>query len=174
MTADERDELIDAPDDRLLRLVEMEFTRVRGPGGQHRNKVESGVRLRHRETGIVVTATERRSQHENRAAALRRFRAALALEVRAAAVSRAGLPADLLALVESDRWPSLSPKLPGYWRLAARILDRLAADGARVSDSAREFGLSTAALVKFLATDSDLWQAALRLRRAAGLAPLRQ
>ena len=45
-----------------------------GPGGQHRNKTESGVRLVHRPTSVTVTATERRSQHENRSHALARLR----------------------------------------------------------------------------------------------------
>ena len=49
-----------------------------GPGGQHRNKTESGVRLVHRPTGVVVTATERRSQLQNRGAALERLRERLA------------------------------------------------------------------------------------------------
>ncbi len=50
------------------------FLTVSGPGGQHRNKVESGVRLHHRPTGVVVTATERRSQARNRDEALERLR----------------------------------------------------------------------------------------------------
>jgi protein subunit release factor B len=45
-----------------------------GPGGQHRNKTESGVRLQHRPTGVVVTATERRSQVQNRSVAVERLR----------------------------------------------------------------------------------------------------
>jgi ribosome-associated protein len=49
-----------------------------GPGGQHRNKTESGVRLTHRPTGVTVSATERRSQAQNRGAALERLRERLA------------------------------------------------------------------------------------------------
>ena len=45
--------------------VEVEFYRAGGPGGQHRNKTETGVRLKHLPTGIVVTATERRSRKAN-------------------------------------------------------------------------------------------------------------
>ena len=49
-----------------------------GPGGQHRNKTESAVRLTHPPTGVTVTATERRSQHENREVALERLRERIA------------------------------------------------------------------------------------------------
>lgn len=47
--------------------------RASGPGGQHRNKVESAVRLHDRRTGVVVTATEERSQRRNREVAYRRL-----------------------------------------------------------------------------------------------------
>lgn len=57
--------------------VRVETFRASGPGGQHRNKTESGVRLLHVPTGVVVTATEDRSQHENRAVAWRRLEQAL-------------------------------------------------------------------------------------------------
>lgn len=63
------------PTDResLERDCDIEFVIAGGPGGQHRNKVETGVRLTHRPTGIMLTATERRSQHANREAAFERM-----------------------------------------------------------------------------------------------------
>jgi protein subunit release factor B len=57
----------------LERDCDLEFFVAGGPGGQHRNKVETGVRLTHRPTGLVVAATERRSQSANREAAYERM-----------------------------------------------------------------------------------------------------
>jgi protein subunit release factor B len=57
----------------LERECDIQYFIATGPGGQHRNKVETGVRLTHRPTGVVVTATERRSQHANREAAYERM-----------------------------------------------------------------------------------------------------
>ncbi|MEI7768692.1 MAG: peptide chain release factor-like protein [Chloroflexales bacterium] len=49
----------------LERESEVTFFIASGPGGQHRNRNATGVRLVHRPSGIVVTATERRSQAAN-------------------------------------------------------------------------------------------------------------
>lgn len=65
-------------DETLLLECEVEFFTAGGPGGQHRNKSETAVRLRHRPTGIVAAASERRSQFQNRGAALERLREKLA------------------------------------------------------------------------------------------------
>ena len=59
--------------DSLERDCDVEFFIAGGPGGQHRNKVETGVRLTHRPSALVVTATERRSQSANRDAAFDRM-----------------------------------------------------------------------------------------------------
>jgi ribosome-associated protein len=62
------------PEAALRAECEETFFIASGPGGQHRNKTESGVRLLHRPTGLLVTATERRSQAQNRGEALERLR----------------------------------------------------------------------------------------------------
>ena len=67
------------PGPALLAQCEETFFTAGGPGGQHRNKTESGVRLVHPPTGVVVTATERRSQAQNRGEALVRLRERLGL-----------------------------------------------------------------------------------------------
>ena len=80
MTGDEpRSENTSPPedDDALLTECRVETFRAGGPGGQHQNTTDSGVRLIHLPTGISVTARESRSQHRNRKIALARLRAKL-------------------------------------------------------------------------------------------------
>ncbi len=69
-------------DDGLLAECRAETFRSGGPGGQHQNKTESGVRLTHLPTGVSVIARESRSQHRNRQIALARLREALAHALR--------------------------------------------------------------------------------------------
>lgn len=64
--------------DPLLRECRVDTFRSGGKGGQHQNATDSGVRLTHIPTGIVVTVRESRSQHRNKAIALERLRTRLA------------------------------------------------------------------------------------------------
>ena len=61
-------------DEELLRECEVDTFRSSGPGGQHVNKTESAVRLKHLPTGLVVTAQQERSQHRNKALCLQKLR----------------------------------------------------------------------------------------------------
>ena len=68
---DEVDEMV-SPDN-----ITIESYRSGGPGGQHVNKTESGVRITHLPTGITVTSTKERSQFMNKQDALRKLSAIL-------------------------------------------------------------------------------------------------
>ena len=61
-------------DDDLLRECDVETFRSSGPGGQHVNKTESAVRLRHTPSGVVVTSQQERSQHRNKSLCLQKLR----------------------------------------------------------------------------------------------------
>src|SRR4029079_6272258 len=98
-------------DEQLLAQCEVDTYRASGPGGQKRNKTSSAVRLRHPPTGLLVIAEESRSQHENRARALRRLRQALYLKLRDELPPEARMPESLAAR------PDYGPARDGDGRL---------------------------------------------------------
>lgn len=162
-------------DDRaLLERCEIDFYRSHGPGGQKRNKTSSAVRLRHRSTGLIVTAVEDRSQHTNKARAIKRMREAIAREVRT--------PVDL-----ANYSPSLELHHTIIGRGAHRVgrrevhhcmvvrelLDLLAASKMRLAEAAEKIGVPTAQVVKFLHKDPKLWKQVNQMRLKAKLKPLK-
>ena len=160
-------------DDQLLAQCEVDTYRASGPGGQKRNKTSSAVRLRHPPSGLLVIAEESRSQHENKAKALRRLRRALYLDLREAVPELAIEHPDFAPARGPDGKLHLSAKDSRYWPAAGVVLDVLAALEARVGDAAEALGTSTGNLIDFLQTDPKLWQAANQMRARFGQKPLR-
>ncbi|GHG69020.1 peptide chain release factor-like protein [Comamonas sp. JC664] len=79
-------------DESLLKACEVDYFIASGPGGQHRNTTASGVRLTHAPTELSVSATERRSQLQNKGVALERLREGLKVLTFVPKVRRATKP----------------------------------------------------------------------------------
>jgi hypothetical protein len=165
----------DLADEVLLSQCEVDTYRASGPGGQKRNKTSSAVRLRHPPTGLLVIAEESRSQHENKARALRRLRQTLYLQLREPISLEEERSASSLLEESRDGSGRLLPgqKDSRYWPLVGLVLDVLEASSARVADSARCLGLSTGHLVAFLQSHPRVWEQANRMRSRFGHRPLR-
>jgi hypothetical protein len=166
-------------EDQLLSQCEVDTYRASGPGGQKRNKTSSAVRLRHLPTGLVVIAEESRSQHENKANALKRLWRGLFLHLRdelpvesRTAEAIAVLP-DYADARGTDGRLHMSAKNPRFWPAVGVVLDVLNASSARVADAAVLLRISTGNLIDFLQTDPKVWQEANRLRAVFGEKPLR-
>jgi hypothetical protein len=166
-------------DERLLAQCAVDTYRASGPGGQKRNKTSSAVRIRHEPSGLIVIAEESRSQHENRARALRRLREALFLKLREELPAE-GLTAEALAERPELRAArngegrlDVGRKDPRFWPAAGLVLDVLHALGARVAEAAAALGVTTGNLIAFLQTTPKLWEQANHLRARFGQKPLR-
>jgi hypothetical protein len=166
-------------EDQLLAQCEVDTYRASGPGGQKRNKTSSAVRLRHQPSGLIVIAEESRSQHENKAKALRRLRKALFLELREPLTPEELTPQaiashpDYVGARDAEGRLHLGAKDPRFWPVAGLVLDVLVAVESRVSDVAVILGISTGNLIDFLETDPKVWQTTNRIRQQFGQKPLR-
>src|SRR6478609_102694 len=118
-------------EEQLLAQCSVDTYRASGPGGQKRNKTSSAVRLRHEPTGMIVIAEESRSQHENKAKALRRLRQALFLKIREPLSEE---PAEIAAVRTAAGKLEACRKDPRYWPAVSVLLDALDASQARVSE----------------------------------------
>ncbi len=177
MNANRRMTWTDLSDAQLLAQCAVDTYRASGPGGQKRNKTSSAVRIRHPPSGLIVIAEESRSQHENRARALRRLRQALYLKLRdeltPETLANLMIRPEYAAARDGDGRLHLGRKDPRFWPVVGLVLDVLQAVGARVSEAAEALGISTGNLIDFLHGDEKVWEQANHMRARCGLKPLR-
>ena len=164
---------LSSSDSELLAGCEIDRFRASGPGGQKRNKTESAVRLRHIPSGVSAIATESRSQHENRARALRRLRHQLALELREPVVLDGYEAPTQLSELVSARLTRRQRSEPAYLLAVAAMLDVFVATACSLGDTARALGVSSNRLTRFIHDDDAVLRKVNELRAAKGLRPLR-
>lgn len=158
------------PVDRLHPECDVTRTRRSGPGGQNRNKVETAIVLKHRPTGIVAEASERRSQHENLQEALFRLRLKLALAVRYPAGDG---PGPTWRKFARGGRISINPAHPDFPAVLAEALDQIHASEYEPKEGAGRLGCSTTQLVRLLADEPRALALVNEARRSRGLRELR-
>jgi hypothetical protein len=155
---------------RLLGDCDVTRQRRSGPGGQHRNKVETAVRITHLPTGTTAEASERRSQSANLSVATRRLRLNLAVDIRCE-------PADLPTALWTSRCRggtiAISSEHEDFPAILAEALDQLAGAGWNLQEASDRLGCSSSQLTKLLRKHPPALALLNRHREQAGLARLR-
>ena len=154
------------PIDQLENGCSFHRTRRSGPGGQHRNKVESAIVVTHVASGIKAEANERRSQHENRREAIKRLRVRLAIELRTPVNKNDG---------PSEKWKSrvtsgkivVSQEHEDFAAMLAEALNMVEDQQFDVAKSAELLGVSTSQLVKLFKNQPEAmsWLNSNRLQK---------
>lgn len=158
--------------DALLEACSITRNRATGPGGQHRNKVETHVLLTHTPTGVTGQAGERRSPEVNKRAAVRRLRFALAV------ACRAPVP---IGEIGSEMWRSrvrggriaLNDQHRDVPAMLAEALDVVYASGLDLKRAALRLECTASQLIKLIAKEPGALAALNAAREARGDRPLR-
>ncbi len=158
----------DLSEEQLLRLCELRRQRRSGPGGQHRNKVETAVVITHRPSGVRAEATERRSQEENRRIAISRLRRRLAVLVRSERAASSG-PSRLWQSRCLGERLRVDPRHEDFPRLLAEALDVLAGCGWEPRPAADRLHVTSSQLIRFLKLEPLAWQTINARRQDMGL-----
>ena len=172
------------PVKQLLTQCSLQRTRRSGPGGQHRNKVETAIVIVHEPTGIRAEASERRRQSENRAQALFRLRVRLALGVRhfdPQGGDPQGDDPQGVATAPSELWLQRSgggrikvnSRHEDFPALLAEALDVIAVAKSDVAAAAQYLGVTSSQLIKLLKLQPEALVGVNQQRTDHGLSILR-
>jgi hypothetical protein len=154
--------------DALLQQCQVRRTRHSGPGGQHRNKVETAIEITHLPSGIVTFAAERRSQEQNRQVAIGRLRRLLAVRIRSVGNSEV-IPSALWQSRCRHQKIACNEHHADFPVMIAEALDAIDAKEFDVKKAAAALGCSTSQLVRFIASVPEALDAVNAERTRRGL-----
>ena len=137
--------------DALLQQCDIRRTRHSGPGGQHRNKVETAIEITHRPTGIISFAAERRSQEQNRQVAIARLRLLLAVRVRSVGRMEV-IPSAVWQTRCRNQKIACNEHHDDFPVMIAEAMDAIDSKEFDVKKAADALGCSTSQLVRFIAS----------------------
>jgi peptide chain release factor-like protein len=146
-------------------------TRRSGPGGQHRNKVQTAVVITHRPTGVRAEANERRSQQQNALVAWQRIRVQLAVKVRLQRES-AAVPSAVLHQRAKGGISKVNPENADFPALLALALDMIYDMDLRMAEAARALQVTASQLTRLVALSPAALAELNRLRKERGLRAL--
>jgi hypothetical protein len=155
-------------EENLLKDCEISATRRSGPGGQHRNKVETAVIITHRSTGISAEASERRSRSENLKKALFRLRVNLALNVRSQRQEESR-PSLLWQSRCLNKRIAVNSGHVDFPALLAEGLDTVFHCELNLKSAAEQLRCTSSQLVSFLKKEPRAWEMVNRHRVEHGL-----
>ncbi len=158
--------------DVLMKDCTLSRGRASGPGGQHRNKVETHVTITHKPSGVEAQAGERRLAKENQSVALRRLRLLLAMHI------RVEVP---LGEIRSELWKSrcknrkivCSPKHTDFPSMLAEALDVIDACGYDMRKASSRLECSASQLLRLVADHPPALVKFNDERRLRSMRPLR-
>jgi hypothetical protein len=160
-------------EDAFLAQCEIETGRVSGPGGQHRNRVDTAVWIKHVPTGVETHATERRSQRQNRSMAIFRLRVKLACNVRTVVNRDRHEPSELWKRRRQGEKLPVNPENPDYPALLAEALDLIVARRYDIAGAAGILGVTMSQLTRLVRNERHAFARINEGREAIGLTRLR-
>ena len=131
--------------DQLLAACTQKGFQGSGPGGQHRNKTNTGVLLNLREYNLEIKSCEARSAKENKVHALHRMQMAIALNVRET-------PPETESPFPGSNG-HIQPSNALFPLFIAHVFDIMAQKNGDTKEAAAAFNLTPSALVKILRQD---------------------